>query len=366
MTSLSSSLAAKVAAKNGTRLAVDNWSMISADSVEVQSVAGETAKSANRARIIVNDGELDHTFGTTSRISKALQVAPVDVIAERLTGGKFFTINDDLIDFRDNHYNGFVHNSNSIQRLIETIGVSERGTRGIKHSTTQGNIQLSSIWGNEILDVPIYNTGGVFNSHLRYSWSPFGQNIRGIFELVRMICTNGMVGLTNFFNAKIPMINRWDEHMDIAYKQIQNKVQGRVKGRIIEMGKELATVGELMQIADHASDRLKRIESITLGEATRLENIENIANPKIHLLNVYKSGVFEDKSIANRVPGHLTAFDAWNLVTEMYSHTSSNDDSSDIGLQRLANALMFDSDQRNKRMITIFFYEFLSCCCCCC
>jgi hypothetical protein len=35
----------------------------------------------------------------------------------------------------------------------------------------------------------------------------------------------------------------------------------------------------------------------------------------------------------------------------MYSHTDASDDSSDIGLQRMANSLLFDNSQRQKRML---------------
>ena len=119
------------------------------------------------------------------------------------------------------------------------------------------------------------------------------------------------------------------------------------------MGNERATVGEVIQISEHAATRLKQIELFDMGERQRLHNIAEISNPKIHLRDVYRQGVFEDKAIANRVAGHMTAFDAWNLVTEMYSHTHASTDSSDVGLQRMANALLFDGEQRSKRLLNI-------------
>lgn len=338
--------------KENTQIGVKSWNMIDAHKVVVSTGADEKGKTT--ALFNINDGEVIHQFGPESRVTKALAFTPESVMAERFIGGKFFVLNEQLTDFRDNHYNGFTHSNDSIQRLIDTIGVSQRtGHRGIKHHTTQGNVMLSNIWGDTNLDIEEYKDGGQFSSRLRYNWSPFSQNIRGVFELVRLICTNGMVGLTDFFNAKIPMINRWEEHMDIAYGQIQNKVQGRVKSRIRDMGTERATVGELLQIVSHASNRLKSATLIDHNERERLNNISMIADPRIHLNNIYQPGVFDDKAIASRLVGHMTAFDAWNLVTEMYSHTQSSDSSSDVGLQRMANALVFDGEQRNKRIINV-------------
>lgn len=339
--------------KSTAVVSVNSWNMLHANKVEVKPDYDQ--KGNPFAKFIINDGEFEHQFDKSSRVSKSLLVTPAEVLAERFTNGQFFIVNNHLVDMRDGHYDGFTHPTANIQRLVDTIGVSqrERARGGIKVATTQGNLLLSNVWGENALDIEQYKDGGSFNSRLRYNWSPFSQHIRGVFELVRLICSNGMVGLTDFFNAKIPMINRWEEHMDIAYMQIQNKVQGKVSQRIRTMGTERASVGELMQIADHASTRSKQIEFIELDERLRLNNIAELANPRIHLKDVYRQGVFEDKAIAQRVAGHLTTFDAWNLVTEMYSHTRASNDSSDVALQRMANVLMFDDEMRTQRMLNV-------------
>lgn len=329
---------------------VNSWDMITARKVEVNALTDK--KNNPLAQVIVNDGQLVHVFDKNSRVSKALSVTPTAALATRFTGGKFFTINDELVDFRDSTFSGFVHDADAIQKLIDIVGVSKVANRhaGLKQSSTVGDIVLTHTWGTDAIDIPEYQAGGQFNSILRYNWSPFSQSIRSIFELVRLICSNGMVGVTDFFNAKIPVINRWEEHMDIAYKQIQNKVQGRIRDRIIEMGDERASVGELMQISSHASDRVTKGLVGTMEERQRLLSIAQIADPKQHLGEYYKQAAFEDKGIANRLPGHLTTFDAWNMVTEMYSHTNASPDSTDTALQRLANILMFDGDKRMQRM----------------
>jgi hypothetical protein len=333
-------------------LEVNDWAVVQAQKVEISELKSEKKTSAI---ISINDGEIIHQFKPTSRVSQSLSFTPPEALAKRMVGGKFFTINNTLVDFRDGSYNGFIQDNTAIQQLIDTIGVAKVNplARAIKVDTTQSDILLSNPWGEQTLDITEYQQGGLFTSQLSYSWSPFSQHIRGVFELIRQICTNGMVGLTEFFNAKIPMINRWEEHMDISYTQIQNKVQSRVKARILEMGRERATVGELLAITDHANLRIKQMHDIHPDELHRLRTISNIANPQIHLADIYLPNVFDDRSVAQRVVGHLSSFDAWNLVTEMYSHTTASTNSSDIGLQRMANAFLLEGEQRNKRLLHV-------------
>lgn len=336
-------------AKTYVPIEISSWNMIKSKQVDV--TASTTKKGVPIAIINVNDGELVHKFDPSSRISKSLSVTPTTAIAERLTNGHFFVMNNELVDFKDNTFTGFIHDTDAIQKLIDVLGAAKIANRhaGLKSSSTQGDIVLTHSWGTDELVVPEYQAGGQFNSILRYNWSPFSQSIRSVFELVRLVCSNGMIGVTDFFNAKIPVINRWEEHMDIAYKQIQNKVQGRVRDRIIEMGQERASVGELLQIAGHATERATK-GAFSMEERGRLLTIAQLSNPKMHLGQFYKPAAFEDQSVAGRLPGHLTTFDAWNMVTEMYSHTSASTNSSDTALQRLANVLMFDGEKRQQKM----------------
>lgn len=337
-----------------SRIPVKSWNLIHADKVEVQALT-DTQGNPN-VRIIVNDGELDHTFDKNSRISKSISYVSTKALADRLTGGKFFTINDQLIDFRDNQYTGYIHNHDAIQKLIDIVGVSKLTNRYIKlkHRSAISDIVLTNRWGTDSIYISEYKTGGEFQSILRYCWSPFDQTIRSTFELIRLICSNGMINTTNFFNAKIPMVNRWEEHMNIAYKQIQDKIRNRIHHRIVEMGQQRASVGDLIRISTHVHNRITNEKSIKSAEQyQRLLNIARIIDPRQHLSNFYKQTVFSNMKIANRMPGHLTAFDAWNIVTEISTHTNDSPDSSDTALQRIANDLMFNEEKQKQRMIDI-------------
>ncbi len=323
--------------------------------LEVVETTDSKRRVHHQARVFVGDHQ--HTFDKNSRVSKALEtMSPADLQA-RLNGGSFFFINEQLIDFRDAQYNGFVHSDANIDALMENIGVHESTKRRFGSTTTPGGIILSNRWNQQDIQVEGYQEGGAFTSNLHYDWNPYHQYVRGVFELVRLICTNGMVGSNDIFNARIPVVNRWEEHLEIASRQIQNKVNATVSARLRQMGREHASVAELQLVANHAENRLLELDVVDFGSLDKLEetrktlrNINNIANPEIHLHNHYKASAFEDKNLGAQLAGHLSLFDAWNLVTEMFSHTKEVATSSNTALQKMANSLVFDGDKRNARL----------------
>ncbi len=320
---------------------MSTFEMLSNANVEI--TASRNAKNHPIAIATIN-GEHQHRFDPNSRISKALELMTPADLAARMTGGHYFMVNGDLVDFRDGQYTGFVHNNDNIQRLVETIGVTEgSGRKTTRENTTSTKVSLSKIWSETDIAVPLYNEGGNFKSQLRFAWNPFMKDVRSAFELVRLICTNGMTGLTSFLNTKIPLVNRWEEHLEIASRQIQNKVSSKIITRLTEMGTERATVSDCQLIVEHANDRL---EDGNLDQATRqrLKNIGMIASPSLHLGSMYRENVFSDKRLGAQLPSHLSSFDIYNMATEIRSHTQENSKSSNHAMDKMANALVFDRE----------------------
>jgi hypothetical protein len=318
-----------------------NFEMINDAKVEIET--GYTEKNFPVAIATIND-TYQHHFDASSRVSKSLDIMTSNDLADRLTGGHFFMQDGQLIDFRDGQYNGFVHGDDSIQKLIEVIGYTEKKNR---NNTTSNNIALSSVWSNNDIEVPLYASGGDFQSRLSFSWNPFMKDVHSTFELVRLICTNGMTGLTSFLNTKIPLVNRWEEHLEIASRQIQNKVSSKVVARLGEMGNERATVSECQSIVTHADDRLK---NGNVGQASRerLKNIAMVASPTLHLGKVYKGNVFDDRRLGAQLPSHLSTYDIYNMATEINTHTDETNGSSSFAMDKIANALIFDREDLTK------------------
>jgi len=315
-----------------------NFDMIRDGKVEV--TASTDTQGHPVATINVND-KYEYTFDASSRVSKHLELYEPEKLAERMNGGKFFFIDGNLYDMRYGDYNGHVHSDVAIEKLADIVGIGPRGSVRMNDQSISRDYTLGRQWSEHGITIPHYNDGGEFKSQLHFGWSPFSKYVSSVFMLYRLVCENGMRGVTSFMNTKIPLINRWEENLDIANIQIQNKVNGMITDRVSMMGRERASVQEVMQLAQHAHNRLTQIYD-NPGATDRLSNIYRIASPVGQLGHVYREGVFMDSNLAAQHPAHLSVLDVFNMVTEMNTHTDETDKSSSLGLDKFANTLMFD------------------------
>lgn len=309
---------------------------------EVSVTKKFTSKGAPIAIINVN-GTHEHEFAASSRVSKHLELMDPVHLEERMNGGSFFFVDGQLVDWRDGHYNGFTHTDESVDRLMDTIGFVYNKDLPV-HRRQADAIALRKVWSNSEIEVPGYQQGGQFTSQLSFTWNPFERMINSQFDLVRLICTNGMVGLTSFLNSKIPLINRWEEHLEIANRQIQNKVNSSVIERVKGMSMERASVADVLLLEQHIAARLEHESNFSQETRDRLFNMLNVVAPRTHLSNVYRNGVFEDKVLAAQLPAHISLFDAFNVATELRTHTNETSKSGNTGLDKMANTILFDRE----------------------
>jgi hypothetical protein len=319
---------------------------------DVRVVASTDRRNHPTARITVDD-KYEHTFPATSRVSKALELMTPVALEERLQGGHYFFVNGALFDFRDGNYNGFIHGPDNIDALKNTIGIrlpgdTDHRDRGFMNTQSR-TTRLSKVWSEKEIQVPGMDEGGVFNSRLTFSWNPFVETIRSSFDIERLICENGMTGLTSLFNAKIPLLNRWEEHLDIADMQIQNKLYAMLSERFRNMADERATLSDVLRLQDHIINRLRDARNRSTqvgGRSDTLRNLNKVVDPSTHLRDCYKDNAFKDRRLAAQLPSHLSVFDAYNIATELSTHTSPVDNSSTHALDKYANELVFDRQDR--------------------
>lgn len=324
---------------------MSDFSLIRGGKVELTSVVDH--KKRNVAEIVV-DGKYHHRFSHNSRISKHLDVMQPKDLEARLNGGTFFFIGDQMVDMRDGQYDGFVHTDESVSVFMDVLGYQAKKSlprhRGRINEDTEDDLVLRKVWTKDEITVPGYAQGADFNSELSFVWNPFVKTINSSFDLVRLICSNGMVGLTSFLNTKIPLMNRWNEHLDIASRQIQNKVNGIVVDRVKAMSTERASVADCLLLEQHAFNRLVGGQDKDPAERDRLKTLISAVSPKFHLHNTYQDAVFADKNLAAHLPAHLSNFDVFNIATELRSHTGQSAKSSDNALDKFANGILFDRE----------------------
>lgn len=297
---------------------------------------------------IINVGDYQHMFSTSSRYSKALSVIEPSDLESQLSGGHFFFVDGKLIDLREKSYTGFVHTDDGIANLAEVIGIRDDKAQalsrpGVRRREKKQSL-LTKTWSNVPFEIG-ESKGSQFRSEVSFRWDPFSPFINTNFLIERLICLNGMVAQSTLFNSRIPVVNRWQEHLDIASKQLQNKLVSMIRNRLKSMTIKRASIDELSLIETHARNRLASDhDDLTNEEFRTLSNIARAAAPIPHLHGIYRESVFQNWSLSRQLPGHLTAFDAFNMVTEMRTHTPEpqTSTSTNLALDRLASLMVFD------------------------
>jgi len=303
--------------------------------------------------VLTVDDKFEAEFPDTSRVSRALMFTSEEELSKRLTGGHYlFNQSGKLIDWRDGDYNGFVHGDEAIKRLTETIGstdIQRIGPTQMRHMQFNNTVHsrdmgLFTEWGENKIAIPKFGDGGLFTTHVNFSWNPFSEFVNTILYVKRLICANGMTGVTSWLNSKIPLVNIWKENLDIAEKQIQRKVEDRLQTRMVELAKTHASIADVQLLCDHAYNRLSEHNGkATNGEMETLRNIISKTNPILHLNQQYRPSVFPDKRRAAQLPSHLSQFSAFNIATELATHTKEVTKSSDFALMKFANQMIFNN-----------------------
>lgn len=327
----------------------DGFQMIRDADVEVFS--DRTPRSNKPVVRIVIAGQHEYQFSPESRVSRALSHSGTESIQKRMQGGNFFLHNGDLVNFQYGDQPGFVHTDDAIQALIDHVGYSAKVPNSVARNRLQShNIRLQKVHSNTEIVIPAYQDGGNLNSQLSFTWDPFQSFVGTSFELVRLICENGMTGLTSFFNKKIPMVNEWREHLDIANKQIQNGVSSMIVSRMEEMARMPASVRDCQRVVDTCRSRL---DSAPLNhddqKALRvLKNNAYIAEPTFHLKDHYNENAFNDRRMTDQLSSHLSMFTVWNMLTEIASHTHVGEGETNFAVQKHANEMVFDRISKMK------------------
>lgn len=248
-----------------------------------------------------------------------------------------------MVDFRYSDYKGFVHNQDAINKLVEVVGVthSDDELQGVARNTSSKSVKLSRQWDET--EFQVANLGaGDFKTAVHFGWSPFSQNVNSSFVLWRLVCDNGMRGMTNFLNSTIPLVNNWEEHLAMANQQLMNKINSMMQQRIVGLANQRASVADCLLINKHVQDRSDGLHNAISAEATaRLNMIGALVNPVLHLKDVYKDEVFVDGSMAAKAPAHITGYDMFNMITEIRTHTDPTAESTGHALDVVANQMLF-------------------------
>ena len=294
--------------------------------------------------IVTIADEFHHTFDGCSRITKYANRAPESEMNARFDRGSFFIVDGKLIDYRESDYTGFIHSDANIAALIKHIGLSvQKNKSHFKINTPSTTLMYQQHSSKQL--VVFDGPGGVYDTNIGFAWSPFRNYVSGVLELIRLICANGMVTTDEFFSSKVPLINKWQDNLEVAAKLIQLKADQKIVNRLEHMAGERCDINTLSAISRHAHMRLVDAEFQNADQRALLANIAELADPMIHCAGNYSDTAFSS-SVGKNLPGHMTVLDAYNMITEISTHTANSETSSARAIQMLANNMMFKGDVR--------------------
>ena len=294
--------------------------------------------------IMTIDGQYRKVVTPKSRLDQELKEIGPEAVKEHVKGGTMFVDNrrNEIIDMRFNDYRGYKIDASALDEINDHLLTDE-------YNLQQKGSHLIATFPKSEFHIDGYGDGGSFDSMTTISFSPFVTNLVGVLDIIRLICANGMSGTVRELTAPIPIVNRWQDHLMIAASAIKRRGESALRERITGMGRISASVADTQLIAEHAIRR--RDTAMNDSERQALQRILIVASPELHCKDVYTPHVFDNKEVGSQLPSHLSKFTAWNLITEMASHTSESPNSSRRSLDFMANKIVFDKKQDNATTI---------------
>lgn len=313
------------------------------------------------------ENEMPHVFDKNDAENRLISQMDIKTIEEKFNGGTYVFNHGKLIQYRDAFSLGFVRSADEMNLLSEIIGsqsaTQKRGVAGMFESFRMNSINKQHFLGGEgkefDLKIDGMQEGGEFKNRLIYSWSPFDENLIINLETERLVCTNGMVGMASFVTKAVPLVNRYQEHLDLISVQLQPQFNAILKDRFKGMSEQRSSVHTMMSAHKLLTARskennvLKRggvLNDEVLGSISRMKNILPLLDVRETLGGVYKKSAFDNVEQSRHLEGNLTQFDVFNILTEVSSHTNGSFDSTSK-IQKEINKLVFDelNDKKNVK-----------------
>ena len=305
--------------------------------------------------ILVN-GQYKHTFSPNSRESRMLSEVDINTIQQLLNGGTYVFSGGRLVDYRcDRHdtYKGFVQSDEAIKQLIEHIGFTEaktgaysRGVNGLYEGVRSRATNGAIFGGNGDpfdLEVPELGVGGDHDGHIVFGWSVFSDKVVTSLNVRRLVCDNGMIADAPFVTYEVPVINQWQENLDVVNARLKPVITDALGRRFKEMTDRAASLAQVLKAKEILSNRKSAVQDDEGGAeaGARLSRLSGILDPSLHLGHIVRESVYTDATLAAQVDGHLSQFDLYNILTEATTHYGRDEDT-DRKANKLANTLVFD------------------------
>lgn len=270
-----------------------------------------------------------------------LGMDPKDLEPEVLEG-RYFVVDDNVIDHRFKSGLKFQHSDESIKSLVDKLGFAQTVTTNFAGDERFGLVQARAT--REAFEVnPLDSIGGQFDIHIGFQWSPFDLDIHSVIEMWRQVCTNGAIAKSPILDNKIPMLNRWEENLAISDRVVRHNFDKLVLPRLAALPNERITLADVAALQGILSNfqQSKHLQGSSLMALAEMEAVVDQA---------WLPGANElKKNMQKFVPAPMTAYDAYNIVTEAATHHLGRDRTNHQAAA-FTSSLIFNADrQRSSR-----------------
>lgn len=300
-----------------------------------------------------------HTFGRNNHFSKQLLSHSSSEVEDMLSGKSYFFVEGSLVDFTTKE-DAFIHTDAAIEKLAAIVGITAIAKKRspIRHEQNLNNL-FSSKRGNKFelgggaegVSVQMANSdeGGELQGQIRFGWSPFRDTIGSTVEIQRMWCLNGCYNNSVLKNSEVRITNLWEEHYEMAKEIMNDDLRNVLKHAFDKIALIPATIFQIQFLNRHAEIRSKSCnDQSSLRRLMQLRYETEDGRTKEFYDSKFggiKSDVFDNSGIASTMASHYSLFDAWNIATEMATHTPECDGSKNDYLVRFANMIAFKEEK---------------------
>lgn len=258
-------------------------------------------------------------------------------VKDEILGGRFFIVDDRVVDHRMKSKLKFEHSESAVNQLMDILGMVKRTD---VRTGNEGVPQLRA--SREAFEInPLDMAGGLMDIMIGYNWSPFDLDIHSVIEIWRQVCSNGAIAKSPIMDNRIPMMNRWQENLNTADHVVRHNFDKIVLPRLEALPEERITLADV-----------NKLQGIIGG----LQKSKHLHSKSIQALD-YMTQVLDrawvpgasrlNKNMQRFVEAPMTAFDAYNMVTEAATHHRGRD-VNDHQAQAFITSLIFNADRRRS------------------
>ena len=327
----------------------DNWSIRAPSKVDF-------LYGGNKSWSVQLDDELTFNLDRRSPIAGQLNLdVDRDHLIEQFTEGRFFVVDDEVIDYRLQADLKFLHKDEDIKQLVDHLGfakpISGAFQPGNRNRHTRHGISrvIQARSQTEAFEASaIDSLGGQFDIYTGFKWSPFSLDIHSYIEMWRLVCENGAIANAPLVNARIPMMNQWKENLEISNQVIRHNFDKIVMPRLAALPNERISMADLFTLRGIVSNLAS-----TEDKDFKTNSIKHLANISAQLENAWDPRADNlGRNNLKFIPAPVSAFDAMNIATEVTTHHVAKDRTNARG-QAFVNDLIFSETRRRNMNVDV-------------